>query len=389
MTRKFDFVVVGAGIFGASAAYWLRKTGAARVLLIDRGGPASECTGKSAAIVRTFYTIPVMARLAKAAVDLFADMESVLGHSGGFKQTGFVQLMPSEWESTMREKVAMHQALGIRTQILEQPEWNERFPWLNENGVSAIVMEEDSGYADPVRSTQAFVKAFEALGGDTRFQTPCRALLREGDRINGVLLDEGAVEAGVVVNAAGPWSRFLAESVGIELPLRSVREQDTIWEVPPDAAMPSTPVANAVDAVYMRPVRADRWLVGRGFPKEYVEVDPYNYKTSHDPDFIEDVHTRWSRRIPSFAGARFISGYATLYDVTPDWMPFVGPRSGLEGYADACGGSGHAFKTGPIFMKELSAWLLENQVADDFRPMSFDRLAGGKNFQQSFGGNRV
>jgi glycine/D-amino acid oxidase-like deaminating enzyme len=75
--------------------------------------------------------------------------------------------------------------------------------------------------------------------------------------------------------------------------------------------------------------------------------------------------------------------------VTPDWVPFVGPRAVLEGYYDACGGSGHAFKTGPIFARELVDWIVDDKVHDDYRQFSFDRVGADNMFHQSFGGNRV
>ena len=103
---------------------------------------------------------------------------------------------------------------------------------------------------------------------------------------------------------------------------------------------------------------SNRFIIGRGFPKEYVDVDPYNYKTSADEDFISDVQTRVERRFPAFAGMQLIEAYAALYDVTPDWYPFVGPRAGVAGYADFSGGSGHGFKIAPAIGRELADWLL-------------------------------
>jgi len=87
-------------------------------------------------------------------------------------------------------------------------------------------------------------------------------------------------------------------------------------------------------------------------------------------------------------GARVVGGYAALYDTTPDWMPFFGPRRELAGYYDACGGSGHAFKTGPIMARELADWLLDGRVEDDFRQLGFDRIADDRMFVSTFGGNR-
>ena len=129
------------------------------------------------------------------------------------------------------------------------------------------------------------------------------------------------------MNAAGPWAKPLAASAGLELPLRAVREQDTVWQVPAGRAVPKTSVSMGVDACYYRPLGDNRFIIGRGFPKEYVDVDPYNYKTSADEDFISDVQARVEHRFPAFAGMRLIEAYAALYDVTPDWYPFVGPRS--------------------------------------------------------------
>jgi sarcosine oxidase subunit beta len=143
-----------------------------------------------------------------------------------------------------------------------------------------------------------------------------------------------------------------------------------------------------VDACYYRPLGQGRFIIGRGFPKEYHDVDPYNFKPSADDDFISDVQTRVERRFPAFAGMKLIEAYAALYDVTPDWYPIVGPRAGVTGYADFSGGSGHGFKIAPAIGRELADWLLTGKVADDFRQFSHDRIAQGNLFVQSFGGNR-
>ena len=389
MAKHYDVIVVGAGITGASTAHFLKKKGVERVLLLDRGGLASGGTGKSAAIVRSFYTVPVMARLAREAVRLFHGLEEEVGSDGGFRATGFTQLIPPEWADTAAEKVAMQRDLGIETELVPEDEWRQRFPWLVADGVGAIVFERESGYADPVRTTEAFAAAFTRAGGELRPRTPVRALTRQGDRVTGVVLDEGDFRAGAVINAAGPWAKPLAESIGLELPLRAVREQDAVWEVRPGRPLPETPVANAVDAVYMRPLGGGRWLFGRAFPKPYDDVDPYNFKETCDNDFVMDVYERHCRRVPALEGSSLLHGYAALYDVTPDWIPFMGPRSGLEGYFDASGGSGHAFKTGPIFARELVDWIVDGTVRDDYRRFSHDRIAAGALFNQSFGGNRV
>jgi sarcosine oxidase subunit beta len=387
----YDVIVIGAGITGASTAYYLKKSGVENVLLLEKGAsPACSNTGRSAGIVRTFYTTLLMTRIAKAAVNLFEGAKEEFGNDFGFQQTGFTQLMPADWKEPAEKLVAMHQAEGIDTRIIDPSEYGEQFPWLNPEGVGLVLFEADSGYSDPVQTTEAFVDAFTRLGGKVRFKTPCRGLLRNGDRVTGIILEEGSVSADKVVNSAGPWAKYLAESINLDLPLRALREQDAIIEVPKDCPMPTTPVANAIDPTYMRPMAqgGGRWLLGQGFPKPYFDVDPYNYKESLDDEFSVEALRLMANRVPSLQKARTVSGYAALYDVTPDWMPFFGPRAGLDGYYDASGGSGHAFKTAPILAMELVDWMLENSVKEDFRQLSFDRVNDDNLFVSIFGGNR-
>ena len=390
MPEKFyDVIVVGAGIIGASTAFYLKKQGVSKVLLLEKNQTASGGTGKSAAIVRSYYSIPVMARLGKEAVKLFHNLKEEIGTDGGFNPTGFTVLVSPDWLDKAKEVVIMNQKLGINTEFVPEKEWEELFPWLNPEGLGAVVFEKDSGYADPVQTTDGFVESFKSKGGVFKDRTPVRELIREGNRIIGVVLESGKIFCDSVVNSAGPWSKFLANSVQLELPIEAVREQDSIWEVRSKKGLPTSPVANQIEATYMRPMSDGRWLFGRGYPKPYFECDPYNYKESADEEFLEDLYKRWCKRIPGLEGSKLLNSYAALYDVTPDWIPFVGPRDGIKGYYDASGGSGHAFKTGPIFARELAEWITKNVVKDDFKQFSYDRTKNGEMFVQAFGGNRV
>ncbi len=385
---SYDAIVVGAGISGAATAFHLAKAGA-KTLLLERGEPASGGTGKSAAIIRQSYSTPLLVRLARASITMFENARGELGKSAGFTQDGYCFVVSADMLDGARRNVAMQQSLGIVNEWHEGPGLAQHLPEMNPEGVAGIVYEPHGGYADPVQATEAYVGAFQKLGGEFRPRTPVRRLLRSGGhRIIGVELDTGEVSAKFVVNAAGPWAKPLAASAGLELPLRAVREQDTVWQVPAGRAVPKTSVSMGVDACYYRPLGDNRFIIGRGFPKEYVDVDPYNYKAGADADFISDVQTRVVHRFPAFSGMRLIEAYAALYDVTPDWYPFVGPRAGLAGYADFSGGSGHGFKIAPAIGRELADWLLTGKVADDFRQFSHDRIAQGALFVQSFGGNR-
>ncbi|MFI4988022.1 MAG: NAD(P)/FAD-dependent oxidoreductase [Alphaproteobacteria bacterium] len=389
MSQGQDVIVIGAGITGASTAYHLKKRGVGRVLLLEREQPASGGTGKSAAIIRQHYSTPLLVRLARASIDMLAAMAEELGRDGGYVGAGYCFLVPPALLEGARRNVAMQQSLGIETVLGDAASQPGHLPEMAADGIAAIVYERLGGYADPVRATEAYVAGFERLGGTIARRTAARALLRCSERVHGVLTDGGAIEAGWVVNAAGPWAGRLAATAGIDLSLSTFREQDTVWEIPAGRPIPDVSVSNGAEAIYLRPLGGRRFVIGRGFPKPYVAVDPANYKLTADADFIADIQARAVLRFPAFAGMRLVDSYAALYDVTPDWNPFVGPRAGLAGYADACGGSGHGFKIAPALGRELAGWIVDGTAADDFRQFSHDRLAAGQLFTGAYGGNRA
>jgi glycine/D-amino acid oxidase-like deaminating enzyme len=383
-----DVIIVGTGITGASTAYHLKKRGVGRVLLLERQVPAAGGTGRSAAIVRQHYSTRLMTRLAHAAVGMFQSMKDDLGQDGGYRRVGYAFLTPADAIEASRRNVDLQRQVGVETRFLEQDEIAARMPWLNTEGVAGVIWEAQGGYADPVRTTEAYVEAFRKLGGEVRLKTACRGLVRRGDRIEGVVADEGEIAAGMVVNAAGPWAPKLADLAGIELTMRTLREQDTVWQWRPNRPMPECAISDAVDAIYLRPVGEGRVVLGRGFPKPYVDCDPENYKQTADEPFIAEVRERAELRFPSFQGAALVDSYSALYDVTPDWYPFIGPRAGLAGYCDASGGSGHGFKIAPAIGRELAGWIVDGHAAADFARLSYDRIARKELFQQAYGGNR-
>ncbi|SOZ19479.1 NAD(P)/FAD-dependent oxidoreductase [Cupriavidus taiwanensis] len=383
---KFDVIVVGAGITGAATAYFLKKRGVKNVLLLDRDEPASGGTGKSAAIMRQHYSNPLAANLTRESMNILSEL-SKNGFQTGFSRTGYYQLLPEAMLEGARTNIAMLTSIGIATE-LQNPTSSRISELIDPEGVAAVLYEPDGGYADPVQATEAFVAAFKAQGGQFRGKTPVDALVGDSKCVTGVKVHGETIEADFVVNASGPWAGKLGKSVGIDMPLRIVREQDTVWEAKLGRPVPEGPISNAVDAIYLRPLGNRRFVVGRGFPKEYYDVDPNNYDVNADEEFVSDVLERLEKRFPVFRGAARIDSYASLYDVTPDWYPFAGARTGVAGYADAWGGSGHGFKLAPAIGRRLADWIVDGETDEEFKQLSHDRIAQGHLFVQKFGGNR-
>jgi sarcosine oxidase subunit beta len=384
----YDAIVIGCGISGASVAYFLKREGLKSVLVLERGpGPACGPTGKSAAVVRMHYSHPVLVRMAMQSREMFADMRNMLGKDGGFERKGWWLAVGADMIDVVIANQEMQRGLGLETELIPPGELADRAPWLYPEDVVGLLWEPDSGYADPVHSTEAFAEAFVRLGGEIRFRSPCRSLLRRNGHIAGVVLDEGPIHAGLVVNAAGPWSQPLAATADLQLDLRPVREQDAVWEVRPGRPMPECSFSTTIEAAYCRALGNGRFILGLGFPKPYHDADPYNYKTTIDDDILALSFEKNARRLPGLAGAKLIHSYASLYDITADFYPYVGPRSEVTGYADFCGGSGHGFKIAPAIGQHLARWLVTGETDADFAQLSYDRIVRGRLFG-GLGGNR-
>ena len=202
-----DAIVIGAGITGASTAYHLRQLGS-HVLLVERDGVAAGGTGKSAAAVRQHYSTPLMARLAKASIGKFETMESELGMDGGYTACGYCIMLPPDLADAASRNVEQMRAIGVNTKLLSQVEIEREMAWMDPEGVAAVAYEPGGRYADPIRTTEAYVQAFQQAGGEYRERIAVRRLLRQGNAIIGIETDEGEIRSGTVVNAAGPWLRF-------------------------------------------------------------------------------------------------------------------------------------------------------------------------------------
>lgn len=380
MNEVFDAIVIGAGIFGACTAYQLKKQGAGRVLLIDRDRPASGVTGRSAGIVRQQYAHPLPVALARHTIDLFKAMPTELDTDCIYKQTGHCFLIGADMLDAVRQNLTMQRQFGIDTTLIAGAGMHELTGPLIRDGIAAVIYERLGGHVDPTAATEAYAMAFARLDGAARFGVPVRSLSRVGDRVTGVQTDGGTIDAGIVVNAAGPWAAALAASVNIPMTLAVTREQVTTWRARRRQYVPIAPLASGPDGIYLCPMGDQLVMVGRSFPKESEVVDPLRYKMSPDPETAGDIRDRIVRRFHALADAAIASTRTLLCDDTVDHYPYIGPRTGLEGYADACGGGSHGFKLAPAIAHELARWILTGQVEDDFADLSYDRLERGKPF---------
>jgi len=388
-TPTADAVVIGAGINGAAIALNLVKRGMRNIVLIDKHLIASGGTGRSAAIIRQHYSNEELVLMVKRSVDVFSHFDDEIGGDCGFVNTGWAFFVPSSVSEGFGKNIAMGQRLGVEVREIRPEDLRAIEPRVQIDDVARIAYEPGSGYADPVKTTHAYVQRFIDLGGRLQTLTAVTGLMHSHGRVTGVQTDQGEIATGVVVNAAGPWAARIASWVGVELPLEVTREEEIIVETADAGGPPRLCFSDMAQAFYYRPHGATQMLVGRGYPKQYETVDPDDFRTPVDVPFIRELRDRLRRRWPCFGDAVAVNSYTGLYDVTPDWHPVLGPVEGMDGLYLCAGFSGHGFKIAPA-VGELMAELIENgSPAVSLDRFRLKRFHEGELLTAAYGGNRA
>lgn len=386
--RTADAVVIGGGIMGASAAHFLAKRGFGRVVLLEKGRLAGVSTGHSAANVRTYYSNPITLQLAKRALHMFENDRELLGGDCGFRPVGFLLLIDEGSRAAGEHILTSERRHGIEVARLAPEEVADLAPQLSLRGVEYGILEPHSGYADPVRTTEALVEAARPWGLEPRIGVAATGIRRRGGRVVAVETEDRVIETGVVVNAAGPWAGRVGAWLGLGYSLRWSRESDLFVGLPPGfGALPV--VSDPRLRFYLRPVGEDRIMVGLGAPKEIEAVDPDDCDPALDPEMRARIERALFERIPALATTRHMGGYASIYTITDDWHPIVGPEPSVEGYYAFFGGSGHGFKLAPPIGEALADVICGEDPAIDLSPLRPGRFIDGAPLTSAWGeGNR-
>jgi glycine/D-amino acid oxidase-like deaminating enzyme len=394
---RYDVVVIGGGIMGSSALFELARRGVDALLLEADPGFGGRDSAKTAGIIRTHYSNPEVARLAIRGREIFRDFPELTGSAPVFHDIGYVFLASPDSLEQARANVAMQRAQGAEVLELPPGEFGRFAPGAGTDGIAALFHEPGSGYADPVPAAVGFIRAAVRAGAEAHAGVRVQRLLREGDRLIGVATPDGDIFANDVVLAAGAWSKPLAATAGLDLPVTYSVEQELLISVPSDAA-PTVSISNAVDAVYEHPelgltVKPGHMgvLVGTGFPKEYPVGDPERYPDQGaQADLVDELRRRLAIRQPALSEAEIVAPRLGLYDITPDWHPLLGRSDALGGLILVTGGSGHGFKIAPAMAEMIAAdYCGEPYDLADIGHFSLDRFARGERFVSTYGGNRA
>jgi glycine/D-amino acid oxidase-like deaminating enzyme len=365
---SYDVAVIGAGVHGASVAFHLANRGV-RTAVIERTSPAGGPTGRSSAIVRAYYTNAFLAGVARDSIAMFRDFERHTGRDAGFRETGLLVLHPPEDEATVREVVPRLNDQGIPTDLLEPQQVVAEWPAFDLGGIAIAAFERDAGYADPALTTQGLLERARELGAEISLGHGVTAIERQGSAWT-LSTSDDAVAAERVLIAAGPWSAPLAAMVGADLPLTVERHIVATFAWSDDTRVPAH--GDLPNGYYFRPEGNELFLVGPLHPEPTVDPDAFDERVGTNE--AERLGAGVVRRAPALRQATARGGWASLYDVSPDWQPVIGEIA--PGVFVDAGTSGHGFKLAPALGAHIADLVTGVDIdpgLEQFDPRRFER----------------
>ncbi len=346
MSTTADVVIIGAGIVGASAAFYLAQRGV-KVIVIEKRFIAAGATGKSTAIIRQHYSNEITAKMAHWGVRVFQNFKSEVGGECGYVKTGFVILVDARDRTGLEENVAMQKRVGIDVLVVNAQELRELDPEMQVASDVVGAYEPDGGYADPATAAMNLADAAQKRGAEILQSTTVTGIEMNGGRVSAVQTSAGKIATRAVVNCANAWAGQIARMVGVELPIEASRHQVATFQRPPDNKSPHLTAGDFVHNIYYRPA-GGLTFVGSIDPNDANQLaDPDQYNESADFEFIARMSARICQRYPFMRQALSKGGWTGIYDVTPDWHPIIDEAPRNSGVFHAAGFSGHGFKLGP------------------------------------------
>ncbi len=380
----FDVGIIGAGVHGAAVAFHLAK-GGTETVIFESGSPAGGPTGRSSAICRSYYTNAFLAGCARDSIRMFENFEELTGRSAEHHRTGLLYLHPPQDAEAVRASVAQLNDLGVPTDLLTPDDVEERFPaTFDLDGIGIAAWDHEAGYADPHATTEGLFRKALELGAEARLGATVTALEPELTSGATVTTSDGErATCGRLLIAAGPWTRPLALQAGVDLPLSVERHVVATFRW--GSAEPVPGHGDLIGGYYFRPEGEEMYLVGS--IHEAPEADPDRFDEDIKPDEIADLAERVVRRVPRLETSEVHGGWASLYDVSPDWQPVIGEIApGI--FVDA-GTSGHGFKLAPALGGHIASLVLGEETdpgLDEFRP---SRFAEGSTLSAGYGDARI
>ncbi len=373
-------VVVGGGVIGSAVAYFLRNADASvEVTVIERDPSyARASSALSAASIRQQFSTPLSVQMSLYGIQFLRSIGERLAVDGqapsiDLHEGGYLFLATPAGESILRENHTLQTSLGAQIDYLPRPQLQATFPWLNTEDLAAGTYGiSGEGWFDGYGLVQALRKKAQSLGA-RYLAADATGVRRAGRRVTHVLTASGdALECDVMVNAAGPWARRIAQLLGIALPVYARRR--SVFNVSSPAKLERCPLLIDPTGVYFRP-EGKTYICGTS-PSADRDPDDLPLDEVDHALFDEVIWPTLAHRVPQFEALRVEHAWSGYYEYNVfDHNAIIGYHPDIENCVFANGFSGHGLQQGPATGRAVAELILQGRfVSLDMTPLGFERV---------------
>ncbi len=370
LPRTAECVIIGGGVVGCSLAYHLARAGM-RPLLLERGELGAGSTARCAGGVRQQFSTEVNVRVGMLSRQLLERFDEEVGATADLRPIGYLFVAADDTEMRqLARNVEMQHRVGLHdVRLVDRAAIAELVPQLNIADVVGGTFCPSDGLAGPNEVTAGYVGAARRHGAVVVDGVTVDAIDTADGRVVGVVAAGQRVATPIVVNCAGPYAAAVGELVPVAVPVKPFRRHLFLTEsFSLDRDPPMT--VDMRTSFYFHPEGAGL-LLGMSDPAE-----PPSFDTSVDWGFLEHLVEHATHRLPALERAAIRTGWAGLYEVSPDHQAIVG-ESEVAGFWLCCGFSGHGFMQAPAIGRLLAAEISAEGSEIDMAPFAPDRFARG------------
>ena len=371
LPRSARVVIIGGGVIGCSVAYHLAKLGISDVVLLERKQLTCGTTWHAAGLVGQLRGSQRMTQLAKYTAELYHGLEAETGQATGFKQTGSISIATNEARfEELKRMASMAKIFDLQVDVITTGEVKERYPLINTEDVLGAVHIPSDGKANPVDVTQALAKGARTGGALIRENCKVLAIRHDGERVTGVETDAGEIAADAVVLCAGMWTRDLAASIGVNVPLHAC-EHFYIMTEAFDGVTPDLPVLRDYDACAYYKEDAGKILLGAFEPNakpwgmDGIPEDFSFDELPEDFDHFEPILTQAMHRMPALADVGIQSFFCGPESFTPDVRYQLGEVPELANCFVAAGFNSIGIQSAGGVGQVLAEWIRHGRPPPD------------------------
>jgi heterotetrameric sarcosine oxidase gamma subunit len=384
LPSRAQVVIVGGGIAGSSVAYHLAGLGINDVLLLERARIASGTSWHAAGLVARVRGSHPMTDLANYGVDLYRGLAEETGIDVHFRPTGSLTLAENEGRMTeLRYAAAIARHHGTEARLLEPSGVPEVWPLISTDGLVGALLQPGDGTVNPGHAALALAKGAHDRGATIREGIRVEELLLDGRTVKGVRTDRGDVEAETVVLACGLWTRDLAATVGVPVPLYAAEHVHVSTE-PIEGAHDLLPLMRGLDGSFYARHHAGGLMIGafepNGRPRATDSIPDDWAFGEFGPDWEHFAQTRANaeRRIPALREAEFTRFLRAPESFTPDVNFCLGESAEIRNLFVAAGFNSQGIIYSPGAGRALAEWIKEGAPTFDASEVDVRRFAASQ-----------